>query len=83
VRSTFAGLALLAASIGAGCSPGNGTVHVTVACHGVTDCATREYEQLTAQCSNTAVHDVAIKLYDTDPASPANGVEHTLTCPHR
>jgi hypothetical protein len=72
---------LILSSIGCACSPGNGTVHVTVACHGAADCATREYEQLTAQCSNNAVQEVAIKLYDTDSASPASGVEHTLSCP--
>ncbi len=81
MRAAVAGIALLVGSIGAACSPGNGTVHVTVACHGAADCATREYEQLTGQCSNTAVREVDILIFDTDPATPANGVVHTLACP--
>ena len=75
--------ALVVATIVPACSAGGGTVHITVSCHGAANCATAQYEQLTAQCSDTSIHRVVIKLNDSGAGSGAHGVERTLPCPGR
>jgi hypothetical protein len=82
VRAVLAGLALIV-MVAAGCSGGSSTAHITVSCHGPANCATAQFEQLTAECSDKAVHKVDILVHDSDPNSSIDGFETTRPCPPR